>query len=77
MRGLWSLNVLNNTKKNLVCLLIYIIILTPVTYALLEWYITPVVDGMVITFDYFNDKDQPFILEIIKCYYNQSSLKDF
>ena len=64
MRGLWSLNVLNNTKKNLVCLLIYIIILTPVTYALLEWYITPVVDGMVITFDYFNDKDQPFILEI-------------
>ena len=57
---------MNNTKKNLICsLLVYIIILSPTTYVLVEWYITPVVDGMVITFDYFNDKDQPFILEII------------
>ena len=51
-------------KHIIASLLIYVIILTPTTYVLLEWYVEPVLDGMIMTLDYFNDKDQAFILEM-------------
>lgn len=56
---------MNNTKKNLIgSLLIYIIVFGPTTYILIEWYVSPVLDGMTIALDYFRDKDQAFVLEM-------------
>ena len=54
-----------NTKKNLICsILVYIIILSPTTYVLVEWYVNPVLDGITMTLDYFRNDDKDFILEI-------------
>lgn len=68
---------MNGTKRKhiLGSLLIYIIILTPTTYVLLEWYVYPVLDGMIMTLDYFSSKNQAFILEMTNFNYTVNELK--